>query len=212
MQSLNRLNSERPRYKNDFYETPYGLCKAALQRLYDDEQYFRPPLNVLDAGCGRGVWGRAFNAVLGNNNYNEGIDIESEVQLGVYNLTICRDFLDSTYGNYDFIYGNPPYALAEEFVRKGLELVKVGGWVYFLLRLAFLESQKRHFGLFKEFPPKRVYVLSRRPSFFTTHEGRKTVDALSYAMFLWEKGSITWGRDVTELDWLYWEYEKNELG
>ena len=75
------------------------------------------------------------------------------------------------------------------------------GYIFFLLRLAFLESKKR-IPLYNDFPPKRVYVLQRRPSFFSTRGSSRTVDATAYAMFLWQKG---WS-GKTELDWLYWNY------
>jgi len=132
------------------------------------------------------------------------------------NLTFYDDWIIGNYFNVDredvfgtrigqeLIFGNPPYSLAEEFVRKSLELVDDGGYVFFLLRLAFLESKKRHFGLYAEHPLRRVYVLTRRPSFFTTKKDSKTVDALAYGMFLWQKG---W-KGTTELSHLYWEYDK----
>ena len=85
MQSLNRLKSDRPRKKHDFYETPYELCRAALERLrkdeVKDENEFNP-LNArsswavmgVDAGCGKGVWGKAFRRVFYENNFSWGID------------------------------------------------------------------------------------------------------------------------------------------
>lgn len=207
MQSLNRLKSERPRKEYDFYETPYGLCKTSLIRLREDENILLDSLQcmlakVLDAGAGRGVWGSAFNSVF-PNTMSVAVELNPITPETIYDKVNFGDFLEMDLFNFTLVYGNPPYSLAEEFVRKSLEIIRDDGYVYFLLRLAFLESKKRHFGLFSEFPPKRVYVLSRRPSFFSTKEGRKTTDALSYAMFLWQKG---W-EGKTELDWLYWEYD-----
>jgi len=226
MQSLNRLKSDRPRKKHDFYETPYELCLAALTRLRRDETSeeniilnstasYTPPYGVsfavmgIDAGCGKGVWGRAFNGVFWENNFSIGVDPYVKPEEGIYAGYCADSFLGSTRiggGGQQLVYGNPPYSLAEEFVRRGLELTMKGGYVFFLLRLAFLESKKRFVGLFAEYPPKKVYVLSRRPSFFSSDpEGkRKTTDALSYAMILWQKG---W-QGKTELDWLYWDYDK----
>ena len=224
MQSLNRLKSDRPRKKHDFYETPYELCRAALERLRRDEtkegefgglnamaSYLNPQgrswaVCGIDAGCGKGVWGKAFYKVFHENNFSIGVDPYVEPEENIYASYLKEDFLTSTRigGGQQLVYGNPPYSLAEEFVRRGLELAK-GGYVFFLLRLAFLESKKRFFGLFAEYPPKRVYVLSRRPSFFSSdpENKRKTTDALSYAMFLWQGG---W-QGKTELTWLWWTYD-----
>ena len=208
MQSLNRLKSTRKRKEYDFYETPLELCKQALSTFQKDE--FHPKLfDVVDAGAGAGVWGLAYRIVIVDDSHLIGIDIQHEDKpyplSSIYDDWILGDYLDwVSIDNYGMVFGNPPYSLAEEFVRKSIDLVVGGGYVFFLLRLAFLESQKRHFGLFTDYPPKRVYVLSRRPSFFTTKEGRKTTDALSYAMFLFRKG---WN-GKTELDWMYWNYDE----
>lgn len=91
--------------------------------------------------------------------------------------------------------GNPPYRLAEEAVRWGLTHLRFGGAVVMLLRLAFLEGQARGRGLWREFPPSRVRVLTRRPSF----TGNGKTDATAYAIFEWA-GSPK----ATTLDWLDW--------
>lgn len=206
MQSLNRLKSTRPRKERDFYETPYELCEATLNRLMKDEVLIKGS-DGLDAGAGNGVWGRAYNKIIRDRNSTSlGIDLSMIHGANPYDWFIQSDFLGNLPGAFyanDLVYGNPPYSLAEEFVRQGLECVGSGGYVYFLLRLAFLESKKRHFGLFTDFNLKRVYVLSRRPSFFSSNGRGKTTDALSYAMFLWQKD---WG-GRTQLDWLYWNYD-----
>ena len=206
MQTTNRLRSERPRKKYDFYETPIELCRASLERFQMDE---RPEMyTVLDVGAGNGVWGEAFAETI---HWSEkiclgGVEIDSSLVDENYDFWYSLDYLNFGFDGdgFSLIFGNPPYSLAEEFVRHSLELCSDGGYVFFLLRLAFLESKKRHFGLFTEMHPKKVYVLSRRPSFFTTKDGSKTVDALAYAMFLWQKGY----EGKPELDWLYWEYDK----
>ena len=41
------------------------------------------------------------------------------------------------------IITNPPYKYAKEFVEKSLELIREGGKVAMLLKLTFLEGQKR---------------------------------------------------------------------
>jgi len=213
MQSLNRLNSDRPRKEYDFYETPYELCKASLQRLKNEGLVY--PRLAIDAGAGRGVWGMAFRDVYGLQ-HSELIGIELQPNFpdasGAFDLWLGdTNYFDvdreDVFGNVigqELIFGNPPYSLAEEFVRKSLELVDDGGYVFFLLRLAFLESKKRHFGLYADHPLRKVYVLTRRPSFFSTKEGSKTVDALAYGMFFWQKG---WS-GTTELSHLYWSYNK----
>ena len=96
-------------------------------------------------------------------------------------------FLGHT-GHYDWIVGNPPYRDAEAHVRHAL---KHADRVGFLLRLAFLESQRRR-PLWEAHPPSGVWVLSKRPSF--TQGG---TDATAYGWFVWERGVVD-----TRLRWL----------
>lgn len=92
----------------------------------------------------------------------------------------CSDFLqlDETL-RFDVIITNPPFSLAEEFVRKAL---KHADHVVMLLRLAFLESRRRE--LFHADHPSDVYVLSRRPSFMANG----ATDSCAYGWFVWGPG------------------------
>ncbi len=76
---------------------------------------------------------------------------------------------------YDVAITNPPYSMALEFVQACLRTAAVS---VLLLRLAFLESQKRTAFLRGNMPD--VYVLPRRPSFV----GGRT-DSSAYAWFVW---------------------------
>lgn len=96
-----------------------------------------------------------------------------------HGVVVGYDFLaDFVPGrHYDAIVTNPPYSLAEEFIRACLPLADV---VVMLLRLNFLGSMKRA-AFLREYAPS-VYVLPKRPSFV----GGKT-DSCEYAWFVWRK-------------------------
>jgi hypothetical protein len=201
----NRMKSNRGRSPRDLYITPFGLANTAIIRFSLDEikhpNYSRYSFG-LDVGCGNGVWGKAATNIVA---IIDGIDIVPSVSdndIHLFGQIFTGNFLELN-TNYDFIFGNPPYSLAEEFVRHSFKLLEPNGYIYFLLRLSFLEGIARGNGLFKEFPPKHVYVCSRRPSFFSTN-GKHTTDTLAYAMFLWQKNY----QGKTELDFLDWEYSK----
>jgi hypothetical protein len=202
----NRTKSERKRSPRDFYQTPVDLAVSALSALHEDEN---TPISYnsrwLDAGCGAGVWGRALdNAV----RYIHGIDIQpcmTDVTRTYYSSVVTGDFLEyDRYGfnAFDMVFGNPPYSLAEEFVRHSYKLIGLNGYVFFLLRLSFLEGIKRCHGLYQDIPLKRVYVCARRPSFFSSDGKRNTTDTLAYGMFLWQKGY----RGKPSISFLDWDY------
>lgn len=102
----------------------------------------------------------------------------------------------------DTVIGNPPYNQAEAHARRALELSN--RHVFLLLRLAFLSSQGRR-AFWKEFPARRVWVLSERPSF--TPDGK--TDRYDYAWFWWDKAWIAahdqMHRPFGRLDWI-WEW------
>jgi hypothetical protein len=85
------------------------------------------------------------------------------------------------------IITNPPYLLAEEFVRKALSCTTYK--VAMLLPFSFWESKKRR-ALFTEHPPKRVYVFARRVSLYPGGDrGDRSSGKVVYAWFVWEHGS-----------------------
>ena len=86
---------------------------------------------------------------------------------------------------YDLVMGNPPYGKAQDFVQRSLELLAPGGVLVQLLRLSFLEGQKRA-AWWKTTPLERVLVCSKRPS-FTTDGG---TDACAYGIFYWRQGHV----------------------
>ncbi len=207
----NRTKSNRGRSPRDLYITPPELALEAIIQFEINERLAKQEIIYsLDAGCGTGVWG---DSIVWLGHYDDdgtmftplidGIDIEPNIlSPNVYDHVWKMDFLDLHCGGYNIIFGNPPYSLAEKFIRHALDLLEPEGYVYFLLRLSFLEGIARGRGLFKEFPIKRVYVCSRRPSFFSTN-GKHTTDTLAYAMFLWQKGY----NGKTELEFLDWNYK-----
>lgn len=59
------------------------------------------------------------------------------------------------------IVTNPPYKYAKEFIEHALEIIPNGKKVFIFLRVQFLEGTSRR-ELFRKYPPKCVYVSSRR--------------------------------------------------
>ena len=88
--------------------------------------------------------------------------------------------------NKEFFSGN----CALDFVLKALEVVDEGAKVVVFLRTLFLEGTKRYEKLFKDQPPKTVYVFSNR-QVCSKVDDFTMGSAVSYAWFVWEKGSTS---------------------
>ena len=187
----------------DFYPTPADKVQHGLELVQQDLREslgtgLRTDPRILDPGAGDGVWGREC-AKLWPDSYLVGVELREGCYDPRYDHWITGDFHDpnvlatSAHEEFDLVVGNPPYRHATHFVEKSLSLLRHGGRLLFLLRLAFLESQKRGTGLFLKSPPKRVVVCMRRPSF--TGDGK--TNSTAFAFFLWEKGF----QGETRLSW-----------
>ena len=87
------------------------------------------------------------------------------------------------------IITNPPFKYALEFIDKALSLVGEGHKVAMFLRLQFLEGIGRYENLFKDNPPKTVYVASKRIKCGKDGDFNSSMSSImSLAWFVWEKG------------------------
>jgi hypothetical protein len=100
-------------------------------------------------------------------------------------LDFVADFLTTTAmpAGCEAIVTNPPYQIADQFTRHALDLAPR---VYLLLRLAFLESERRtdiieHRGL------RAVHLFRKRLPMMHRHgwTGRKASSAMQFAWFCW---------------------------
>ncbi len=199
MSSTIRNGSQRR--SGDDYQTPGELAEFLVAKLVADGILCGPEPRVLEPSAGDG----SFVAAL-RKYCDPGVLVANEPY-----LTDARRVAYETAGaewwptafekhllqpRWSAVVGNPPYSLAEQHVRKALEVAaKRGGVVAFLLRLAFLESRGR-FALWRDFPLRKLYVLSERPSF--TGGG---TDSAAYGFFVWENGN----ERSTELEVVSWK-------
>lgn len=178
------------RAKNDRYVTEMNLIRAAFDHI--------PPFNpyaasILDIGAGDGRWGHIAAQYLKTYSVYDpypvvGVEIEDIPQPAFgYSFTdwfYKTDFLkwESPFQTYDVIVSNPPYYIAEDVIKKAWDLLAPEGCMIMLLRLAFQAGINRYYNLFDRMPPKKVFVCSRRPSFY----GGGT-NGTDYGVYYWEK-------------------------
>lgn len=157
----------------DYYSTDPRSVRAVLPHLDFGADV------VWDPGSGR----------------NMIVDVLKEAGYETYSTDIydygcqdgIQDFLERTEPWDGSIMMNPPYKFASEFVIKALELVKPGHKVVAFLRTLFLEGTKRYDSIFKDNPPKTIYVFSNR-QVCSKVDDHTEGSAISYSFFEWEKG------------------------
>lgn len=167
-------HSETERQKNDYYATE----PLAVELLLAKEKFSR---RVLEPACGEGH----ISKVLKRHGYDV---ISSDVI--DYGFGGVQNFFNISSWGGDIIT-NPPYKLAKEFVQHALEIIPAGRRVAMFLKLTFLESKERQ-SLFKENPPRFVYVAVKRLQCAKNGDfekfGAGVGTAICYAWFIWEKG------------------------
>jgi hypothetical protein len=156
-----------------------------------DDAYMTPPWCVrrlLEVWSPRGKSGILVEPAVGTGNIVRAIgtepfswltyDIRAVEPVGEMHVT--GDFLEVAARGTDAeaVITNPPFCLAEEFLRHSRSCFPSADLV-FLLRLAFLASTKRLL-LWRDLGTPDVYVLPNRPS-FTGHG----TDSADYAWFIW---------------------------
>lgn len=192
----------------DYYPTPPETIHLVLAAL---PMGLKPKV-IYDAGAGKGEWGPSIKECY-PKSWLVGIELYNKPNPKLrtaYDRWMREDYLQLFSEEVplakelapDLILGNPPYKLAEAFIRKSLLLLESDGVLLFLLRLAYLESADRGYGLWKDIPPQDVWVLSERPSF--TGDGK--TDATAYAIYSWQKGhrppNDVHGNPMPNLHWL----------
>ena len=169
-------HSKEEREQHDYYATPPSSVEDLLSRETFNKTIYEP-----------GVGGGHIARILIANGYKV---LASDIIDRNYPGTKIRDFLTyESKGNFDVdIITNPPYKYAKEFVEKSLDIIKDGNKIAMILKLTFLEGQKRR-TMFNDNPPKIIYVYSKRMSCVKNGDfSKKDSSAVAYAWFIWEKG------------------------
>ena len=159
---------------NDYYATDPKAAEWLLE--------LEPELdNIWECACGEGHLAKVFDKA--------------------GKLLWATDLIDRGYGKTkDFlsidtnikyngdIVSNPPYKIAERFIRKAVDTVADGHKVCMFLKLTFLESKSRK-QLFEQYPPKTIWVSSSRiPCAKNGDFDKYPSSAVAYAWYIWEKG------------------------
>lgn len=175
---------------DDLYETP-AVAVEALLRVEA-----LPPV-IWEPACGRGAIVRVLRAAGHRVVASDLVDYQSPDQ------DHARwDFLTETAppSGVDALVTNPPFKLANEFVRHALKLCPR---VVMLLRLAFLESDTKRNDVLDGGQLARVHVFRNRiPQMHRdSWAGPKRNSGMAFAWFAWDRAHT----GPTELRRVSWE-------
>lgn len=184
-------HSSQERASDDFYETP----AEGVTRLLDRSD-LAPSTNALiwECAAGRG----AISNVLTERGYTVHSTELRDRGFGETGVDFLKAGRPETNGRPLIIFTNPPFKYAISFIEHSLELLNDGESCYFLLRLSFLEGQKRK-AFFEKWNPEFVAVFGKRITCNrngdTSNIGQGT-GAVAFAWFKWTKGYT--GKTVVE--------------
>jgi hypothetical protein len=177
---------------HDLYETP----EVATLALLCAEPL---PPTILEPACGRGAISKVLRSAGHTVIENDIVDYG----LGQDSVQDFLNFKSAGAGEIDAVVTNPPYRLAQQFVRHALILCPR---VFMLLRLTFLESERRR-DVLDEAGLIRIHVFRNRLPMMHRDgwAGNRVSNPTAYAWFVWERGyrgkpeieRISWNRGVS---------------
>lgn len=172
-------HSEHEYADHSFYSTEPNALRIFLDSYLQQGNRLSPV--VWECCCGNG----ALSEVLKEYGYDV---ISTDLIDRGYGTGGVDFFLQNETINHD-ILTNPPYKQGLEAVKHALEIQSKGNKTIMFLKLQFLEGQKRYEELFKDNPPKEIYVHVKRQLCYRNGDTtNKISSAVCYCWFVWEKG------------------------
>ena len=169
----------KPRWSRDWYVEPPWCVHALFERMP-----FNGPIH--DPACGSGTIVKVAHS-LGYEATGSDLVARGFCEGGI-------DFLADNTPRRSIVC-NPPFKLAERFIRHAVEVAEC---VAMILPLAFSAGQRRCHSLFLPHPPTLELVLAKRPSM---PPGGTDIPAkggtTDYSWLLWDRGH----RGPTEKQW-----------
>lgn len=172
-------HTKEERHELDYYATdPIAIREMLKHRA-------PPSKNIWECSCGEGHLTKELEKhgyILKSTDIMKRADFVEVVDF----LKVAKE--DNGVFNGSIIT-NPPYKHASEFVEKAMELLEDKQEIWLFLKIQFLEGKARK-KLFKEYPPKEVWVTSSRIQCAKDGDFEKygKGSAAAYAWFIWEKG------------------------
>lgn len=193
--------NHNPRRESDNYQTPFRLAQGICARL---KALIPAPKYIMEPSAGAGRFVMASKEYWPESDITA-VEVREECELILRDCGTSRVLMGTWEAAElagvpvpDLILGNPPYEYAQEHLELALKRVRqppqnmivvgdkpLGGYVAFLLRMAFLNSQARVETLWDQQKGFRYLLpLAERPSF--TEDGKS--EHSEYAVYIFQSG------------------------
>lgn len=161
----------------DNFPTPPWATRALLEHVIADAGPFRK-LSCLEPACGAGHMAKPLKEYFGKVKASD---------IHAYGYGSVADFLTAPLeaGSVDWVITNPPFRLAEDFIKRALIGARHG--VAILARTVFIESVGRYREIFEQTPPTKFAQFTERVPMVKGRLDRKASTATGYAWIVWEK-------------------------
>jgi hypothetical protein len=179
----------------DYFPTPPWAARAGGELIKRFDPMAR---SCWEPACGEGHMAHGlsdyFEKVTRSDVHDYGVG--AAVHDFVGGLAHMREVVRSVGPLHDWIVTNPPFNLAGEFVERGLQYAEHG--VAVLVRLAFLEGQKRHLLLHGPRPVRVVSPFAERVPMVKDRWDPEASSATAYAWFLWAAPGAAWAAELPD--------------
>jgi len=174
---------------DDFPTQPWATRALLVHVLSRAHTFFPRQQTCLEPACGRGDMDRVLK---------EHFKKTTAADVYPYGYGELSDFRDAKYPSksFDWVITNPPFSLAETFVKQSLKIARVG--VAIFARTAFIESVGRYERLFKPDQPAVFAPFVERVPLVKGRLSQSVSTATSYAWYVWYAG----GFNRTETIWI----------
>jgi hypothetical protein len=165
-----------PKDSPDDFPTPPWATRGLLEHIVVGEPLSE--MTCLEPACGAGHMSKVLKEYFKEVHSSDAF---------TYGYGKVRDFVEDPYqsNSFDWVITNPPFRLAEDFVRLALPVARKG--VAILARTVFLESVGRYEGIFRESPPTMFAQFVERVPMVRGRLDIKATTATGYAWLVWNK-------------------------
>ena len=172
----------------DDFPTPPWATRALMEHVIADKGPFQN-LTCLEPACGAGHMAKPLGEYFGHVR---------SADVHPYGHGAVADFLTGPLeeNSVDWIITNPPFRLAEDFIKRALIMSRRG--VAILARTVFIESVGRYREIFEPTPPTKFAQFAERVPMVKGRLDARASTATGYAWFVWEKP----GSDATRVNWI----------